>query len=627
MVLNLKSKLLLYILSIFSTVYIVSSIFTIKGINDIAYNAAKEIVDAHVRENQQLAQNNLNKVMAVTSSLRDFFADWSKHDPATRDKYYENILYSWLENNPEYLSVWLYWELKTFDPGYNKRNGRIRNTFFRQNNEIVFQKEIADTNDLILTSVFYQTRELKDETIWDPYYDVHTKELANILMTSVCAPVMNHDKFEALVGVDISLEKMGQISSLIKPFEGTVSYIVASNGIIVSHSNKEMIGKPFIASQKKHKEKYEAAIDKTINSENFNFEYDNDSLQQSFYVSFAPIKVDQVMKTWFIGIEVPVDKIMVKANAVFYRSITIAIAGFIIMFIAVYLISGKIIYPLIESVKFAKSIANGNLQAKLSINQKDEIGELAIALQNMANQLKNILKEILSSAEMVAGASTELNNSSEKLADDATNLAANSEEISSSIEQIYAANIQNSEHALETKKIASQAVKDIIANNLATQQAVDSIKKIAVKIGIIGEISRQTNILALNAAVEAARAGKSGRGFAVVADEVRKLAESSQLAADEIDQLASEGFIKIENSSQQLSKIIPDIEKTALLVESIANSTEELKVGTHHVNNAIQEMNNISQKNSSSAGLFTENAKNLSYQSKKLKTLIGFFKL
>lgn len=627
MVLKLKHKLLIYILAVSTIIYLLLAVFIIGGIREIALNNAKELVNANTRENKNLVQNNLNKVMEGTSLLRNFFQDWRKHDPLTRDKYYEDILYSWLEKNTDYLAVWLYWELKTFDPTYNKRNGRIRNTFFRQNGSIVFHKEIADTNNLELTSVFYQTRELKDESIWDPYYDIHTKELANILMTSICAPVMNDDKFEALVGVDISLNDMGKITSLIKPFEGTVSYIVASNGIIVAHSDQNLIGKSFFEIKAKKNQAYQEGITKTGMGESYYFEYFNDSLKKDYYVSFAPIVIDQVEKKWLIGLEAPKDIILKQANKILYRSIIIAVVGLILLYIAVYFISGKIVKPILKSVRFAKSISEGNLKGKLGIQENDEIGELAVSLQYMSDNLKKILRGILKSAEHVTIASIELNSSSNSIADGATSLAANSEEVSSSMEEIFASNLQNSDYALETKNISWKAVSEIKANNKKTQDAVVAIRKIAEKIAIIGEISKQTNILALNAAVEAARAGQSGKGFAVVADEVRKLAERSNIAALEINELASDGFKLIEISTAELDKIIPDIEKTAELVESIANSANELKIGTQQVNNAIQEMNSISQQNSLSAGLFTENAENLAIQAKKLKELINFFKM
>jgi methyl-accepting chemotaxis protein len=131
----------------------------------------------------------------------------------------------------------------------------------------------------------------------------------------------------------------------------------------------------------------------------------------------------------------------------------------------------------------------------------------------------------------------------------------------------------------------------------------------------------------LNAAVEAARAGANGKGFAVVASEVRKLAERSRTAALEIDSLAIKGLGLVENSRNELSLIIPNIENTANLVDDIAASANELKIGTRQVNDAIQQMNSISQQNAQSASQFNSSAENLSLQSKKLKELIAFFKM
>jgi methyl-accepting chemotaxis protein len=186
---------------------------------------------------------------------------------------------------------------------------------------------------------------------------------------------------------------------------------------------------------------------------------------------------------------------------------------------------------------------------------------------------------------------------------------------------------QNTDNAQQTEKIAMQAAQEILAGSKAVIETVSSMKQIANKIAIIGEISRQTNLLALNAAVEAARAGENGKGFAVVAAEVRKLAERSQIAALEIDSLSYNGVSIAEKSGSLLSQIVPSIEKTSRLVQEISASSVEQNSGAMQVSIALQQLNEVVQQNAAAAEEMAASAEELSTQAGQLKETIAFFKI
>jgi len=153
------------------------------------------------------------------------------------------------------------------------------------------------------------------------------------------------------------------------------------------------------------------------------------------------------------------------------------------------------------------------------------------------------------------------------------------------------------------------------------------MKQIADKVTIIGDIAFQTNILALNAAVEAARAGEHGRGFAVVAAEVRKLAEKSQIAAGEINALSKSSVQIAEESGKLLASIVPDIQKTARLVQEITAASIEQNSGAEQINNAINQLNQVTQQNAAAAEEMATSTEELSSQSDQLKDMIAFFKV
>jgi len=153
------------------------------------------------------------------------------------------------------------------------------------------------------------------------------------------------------------------------------------------------------------------------------------------------------------------------------------------------------------------------------------------------------------------------------------------------------------------------------------------MKEIAGKISIIEEIARQTNLLALNAAIEAARAGEHGKGFAVVASEVRKLAERSQTAAGEISKLSRSSVEVAEKAGDMLARIVPDIQKTAELVQEISAGSNEQSIGAEQINKAIQQLDQVIQQNASATEEMASTSEELSSQAEQLQDTISFFKV
>jgi methyl-accepting chemotaxis protein len=195
------------------------------------------------------------------------------------------------------------------------------------------------------------------------------------------------------------------------------------------------------------------------------------------------------------------------------------------------------------------------------------------------------------------------------------------------MEQMSAGIRQNATHAKETGRMAQQASQDAEAGGKAVQQTVQAMKEIAEKISVVEEIARQTNLLALNAAIEAARAGEHGKGFSVVAAEVRKLAERSGTAANEISELSSRSVAVADQAGRMLAKIVPDIRKTAELIQEIAAASVEQDSGAEQVNKAIQQLDKVVQTNASTSEEMASTSEELSAQAEQLKQAVAFFRL
>jgi methyl-accepting chemotaxis protein len=292
------------------------------------------------------------------------------------------------------------------------------------------------------------------------------------------------------------------------------------------------------------------------------------------------------------------------------------------------LIGRLISRPIVAVVELVKKMAQGDLTQVATANSRDEIGEMVQALNEMVAALRKVVGEVTQAAGNVASGSEQMSATAQTLSQGASEQAAVAEETTSSMEEMGSSIQQNADNAKQTEKIASKAATDAKTGGESVAQTVAAMKEIAEKITIIEEIARKTDLLALNAAVEAARAGEHGKGFAVVASEVRKLAERSQTAAAEINKLTTSGVQRGSRMpAAMLLKLVPDIRKTAELVQEIAAASAEQNSGAAQVNKAIQQLDQVIQQNASASEEVAASSEELSSQAQQLQAAIAFFKV
>lgn len=271
------------------------------------------------------------------------------------------------------------------------------------------------------------------------------------------------------------------------------------------------------------------------------------------------------------------------------------------------------------------AIAGGDLKVEAKpLSDRDVLG---LSLKRMVEKLRVVVADALGAAENVSSGSQELSASAEELSSGAAEQASSAEEASSSMEEMAANIKQNADNAAQTEKIARQSSADAQASGEAVNRAVQAMQTIAEKITFVQEIARQTDLLALNAAVEAARAGEHGKGFAVVASEVRKLAERSQAAAAEIGTLSGQTVTVAREAGEMLAKLVPDIKKTAELVEEISAACREQDIGADQVNQAIQQLDKVIQQNAGASEQMSATSEELAAQAEQLQSSIAFFRI
>jgi methyl-accepting chemotaxis protein len=321
------------------------------------------------------------------------------------------------------------------------------------------------------------------------------------------------------------------------------------------------------------------------------------------------------------------NQVFAAANRSRLSTTVLALGAFFLSLLISISLTRSILRDVKAGISYAQEVAEGNLLAELGTHSKDEIGELLKHFERTVNKIKEVVQRVSQGSDNMSSASDQLSGTSQEMSQWSNEQAASVEEVSSSMEQMAANIEQNSDNAQQTEKIALLAESGMQKVERTANDSLLSVREIANKITIITDIAFQTNLLALNAAVEAARAGEHGRGFAVVAAEVRKLAERSKIAADEINALSTKTVSTTEEASNLVQQLLPEINRTAKLVQEISAASAEQTTGSDQINSAIQQLNQATQQNAAASEEVATSAEELSAQADQLREIVNFFRV
>lgn len=304
-------------------------------------------------------------------------------------------------------------------------------------------------------------------------------------------------------------------------------------------------------------------------------------------------------------------------------------------------VSVNVIRPLHRVVAHCEQIAAGNLAEKIEQGASNEIGQLFSGLSNIQQHLSNTVGTVRHSSQLIHGGAGGIAEGNRDLSARTTQQAAALEDTASSMEELTSTVSQNADNARQASQLAATAAQaaqrggEVVSEVVGTMGEIrSSSHKVAEIIKLIDSIAFQTNILALNASVEAARAGEQGRGFAVVAGEVRSLASRSADAAKDIRTLIGESVARVETGStlvgqagDAMQEIVEAVQKVADIMDEIAAASQEQSNGINLVNQAVTQMDQVTQQNASLVQQAARAAGDLVGEAQRLREAVEVFRL
>ncbi len=387
--------------------------------------------------------------------------------------------------------------------------------------------------------------------------------------------------------------------------------VINSSGIISAHNNKDLWKQPII----------EPALVTAFQQQKV-LTFRDDGI----YHTLIPVFTAQ--QEHLATIDIGVFK-RVRDEAVYtilLKAIAILCLFWGVAFWAISLVTTRLVIRPVRALTLAfDHIAAGNLAQKIETSRTDEIGHLFSAMQLMVDKLAEIITQVQNAAEHAASGSQSMRVNAIVMSRGAMQQAEAAEETSSSMQEMAANIRQNMENTLQTEQIAIKVSAEALESGRIVKDTVAAMQEIAKKVALIEDIGSQTRMLSLNATIEAARAQESGRGFAVVAAEVRALAEKSQTAATEIRRLIHSSMKIAEKAGAMLATLVPDIQKTAQLIEEISAASKEQNSGAEQINEAMQQLDQVTQQNSTTSAELSATAEELTKEANLLQSAIAFF--
>jgi PAS domain-containing protein len=385
---RIRAKIFLFIIISSSVIFAGVIGIIIFRYKEYSLAEANRLAGLYAKNASENIKSTLEKDLRVCETISLSFSGLYNTPAIPKEKIYSEILHNVLKGYPEYLSVWMSWELKYIQPDYPMNYGRKQTVVFREFGMIKTKTDTLDIDEEDFESNYYESKTSKKDMLVNPYYFKNSinKESDSVLETSIAKPIIVDGEFAGLVGIDFEFERVKKMVSEVKPFENSYAMILSNNSMIISMPDLKSSGDSLL---KLFPEFSRFDVNNNINKgSTFSFTY-KDTLGNNNFVAFSPIQVGNSQNPWSLCIVAPTKDIEDKVITNFKISLLVGLGGLLIFAFLTIMIVQNIISPLQQATAILKDLDNGiiDFTKRIKARSRDELGEMARSINNLMETL------------------------------------------------------------------------------------------------------------------------------------------------------------------------------------------------------------------------------------------------